>query len=78
MLSANHLFETALNIGLWNFLVTNIYTQNVASDHGLQFVREKLVGWLFGLNGPLRQCFSLYRAVFQREREKEKRNDRRE
>ena len=36
--------------------------------------------WLigcFGLNGPLRQYFSLYRAV-PREREKEKRNDRRE
>ena len=25
-----------------------------------------LVGWLFGLNGPLRQYFSLYRAVSQR------------
>ena len=35
-----------------------------------------LVGWLvvFGLNGPLRQYFSLYRAVSSREREKEKRN----
>ena len=35
------------------------------------------VGWLvgcFGLNGPSRQYFSLYRAVFQREGErKEKR-----
>ena len=37
----------------------------------------KLVGWLvgcFGFNGPLRQYFSLYRAVSQREGErKEKR-----
>ena len=32
----------------------------------------------FGLNGPLRQYFSLYRAVSHREREKEERNDRRE
>ena len=32
-----------------------------------------LVGWLvgwFGVNGPLRQYFSLYRAVFQRGRKK--------
>ena len=28
-----------------------------------------LVGW-FGLNGPLRQYFSLYRAVSQREGER--------
>ena len=36
----------------------------------------ELVG-CFGLNGPFRQYFSLYRAVSQREGE-EKRNDRRE
>ena len=32
-----------------------------------------LVGWfvVFGLNGPLRQYFSLYRAASEREREKE-------
>ena len=29
-----------------------------------------LVGWLFGFNGPLRQYFSLYRAVSQSEEEK--------
>ena len=36
-----------------------------------------LVGWLvgFGFNGPLRQYFSLYRAVSQREREREERID---
>ena len=40
---------------------------SVKSDNGF--------GWLvgFGLNGPLRQYFSLYRAVSQREK---KRNDR--
>ena len=32
-----------------------------------------LVGWLFGFNGPLRQYFSLYRAVSQRERERRER-----
>ena len=40
-----------------------------------------LVGWLvgcFGLNGPLRQYFSLYRAVSQKEGErKEKKIDER-
>ena len=38
--------------------------------------RAQLVDCL-GFNGPLRQYFSLYRAV-SKEREKEKRNDRRE
>ena len=36
---------------------------------------ERIDGWLvgcFGLNGPLRQPFSLYRAVSQREREGER------
>ena len=33
---------------------------------------NSLVGWLvgFGFNGPLRQYFSLYRAVSQREGER--------
>ena len=30
----------------------------------------RLVGWLFGFNGSLRQYFSLYRAVSQREGER--------
>ena len=32
---------------------------------------DRLVGWLFGFNDSLRQCFSLYRVVFQREGERE-------
>ena len=38
-----------------------------------------MVGWLvdFGFNGPLRQYFSLYRAVSQRERERGERIDER-
>ena len=43
----------------------------------LRLVPEGVVGWLvgcLGFNGPLRQYFSLYRAVSQREGErKEKR-----
>ena len=40
---------------------------------GIQIFRNFMVGWLvgcFGLNGPLRQYFSLYRAVSQREGER--------
>ena len=37
-----------------------------------RYVRELLLV-VFGFNGPLRQYFSLYRAVPQREGEKEKR-----
>ena len=46
------------------------------------FKAKDLVGWLvgcFGFNGPLRQYFSLYRAVSQRQGErieKEERKDR--
>ena len=43
----------------------------MACGHTLQPVT--LVGWLvvFGLNDPLRQYFSLYRVVSQREGERE-------
>ena len=34
-------------------------------------VYREVVGWLVGLNGLLRQYFSLYQAVSQREGEKE-------
>ena len=38
-----------------------------------RFINYRNFGWLvgFGLNGPLRQYFSLYRAAFQREGERE-------
>ena len=39
--------------------------------HFVLFLRCQ-VGWLFGFNGPLRQYFSLYQAVSQREGEREK------
>ena len=44
----------------------------IAHNGLLQFITPR-VGWLvgcFGFNGPLRQCFSLYRAVSQREGER--------
>ena len=43
------------------------------STSGSQAFIGQLLGWLvgcFGLNGPLRQYFSLYRAVSQREGER--------
>ena len=38
----------------------------------MEKVKKKsiLIGWCFGFNGPLRQYFSLYRAVSQREEER--------
>ena len=50
----------------------------VAEEVAPLSTRRRLRLWLvgcFGFNGPLRQCFSLYRAVSQREGE-EKRIDR--
>ena len=44
-----------------------------ARAHDVKMTVYWLVGWLvvcFGLNGPLRQYFSLYRAVSQREGER--------
>ena len=35
-------------------------------ENDYMIMPDWLVGW-FGFNGPLRQYFSLYRAVFQRE-----------
>ena len=48
--------------------------------HGyfLEIIIIKTISWLvgcFGFNGPLRQYFSLYRAVSQREGEREERID---
>ena len=37
-------------------------------QRGIEPATHALVGWLFWANGPLRQYFSLYRAVSQRER----------
>ena len=45
-----------------------------------EYTDNRLVGWLvgcFGFNGPLRQYFSLYRAVSQREGEREEKRQRR-
>ena len=44
----------------------------------VMFSTKRVLGWLvgcFGLNGPLRQYFSLYRAISQREGERRERMD---
>ena len=58
-------------------MFSQISTKILSYPLKFQALLEK-VGWLvvFGLNGPLRQYFSLYRAVSQREGERgEKRID---
>ena len=53
------------------FMFFSVVTQFVYS-----LEKNRIWGWgrglvgCFGLNGPLRQYFSLYRAVFQREGER--------
>ena len=51
----------------------NHFFKNAVGLNVVKFKGWELVGWLvgcFGSNGPLRQYFSLYRAVSQREGEK--------
>ena len=53
-----------------------IYGKNLKKSSSPEPLDRWLVGWLvgcFGFNGPLRQYFSLYWAVSQREGEKEER-----
>ena len=56
--------------------INRIYCQSSMQIEKSQPVGERImpVGWLvgFGFNGPLRQYFSLYRAVSQREGERGK------
>ena len=49
------------------------FAERISKDLVDCFNNLKLVGWLvvFGLNDPLRQNFSLYRVVSQREGERE-------
>ena len=56
-----------------NQAVKRVHHPTPTIDELLQDMNESLVGWLvgcFGFNGPLRQYFSLYRAVSQREGER--------
>ena len=61
-----------------SFLTENNYrilSSDIASGCVILIINVGwLVGWLvdFGFDGPLRQCFSLYRAVSQREGERGK------
>ena len=51
------------------FIAKKKKKKNKYSVDFVNIVNLRLVG-CFGLNGPLRQYFSLYRAVSQRERER--------
>ena len=59
--------QTLASVCLWTYTVYNSYSE-----------KREGCGWLvgcFGLNGPLRQYFSIYRAVSQREGERGDRID---
>ena len=59
--------------GLMQFMEMDGWTDRQTGDRRMD---ELFVCWLVGcfrLNGPLRQYFSLYRAVSQREGERKKR-----
>ena len=49
-------------------------SERVAAEP-ISHIAEMDVGWLFGFNGPLRQYFSLYRAISQKEGERGERID---
>ena len=52
--------------------------RKIIGKYELPYHFKKMVGWLFfGLNGPLRQYFSLYRAVSEREGERKEMIDER-
>ena len=53
---------------VWLSSIVRRVLSTIASGISSETARSR-VGWLvgFGFNGPLRQYFSLYRAVFQRE-----------
>ena len=80
------LFYTLLFL-VWDAILTDLFLFNFKTTHcknhfdtNLVKIHKRLFSWLvgcFGLNGSLRQYYSLYRAVSQREGER-KRNDRRE
>ena len=63
---------TALAVGaggvVWTFFLSSMLSVSFLPLSK----RRWLVGW-FGFNGPLRQYFSLYRAVSQRQGEREER-----
>ena len=54
---------------MWSMLPRNLTIQNLLTYNTIVKSDNWLVGCL-GLNGPLRQYFSLYRAVSQREGER--------
>ena len=68
-----------INRSLSNILAkgSNIYVGlTIAGSADKENIIRRILVGCFGLNGPSRQYFSLYRAVSQREGEKETRKDR--
>ena len=63
-----------LNLGIHNVSIpTQCYDHKCVATLSFIIIINPLVGWLvgcFGFNGPLRQYFSLYRVVSQREGER--------
>ena len=56
-----------------NIRVDTRMVENVEDEGRNEKTDEWMIGWLyacFGFNGPLRQYFSLYRVVSQREGER--------
>ena len=71
-----YLIEEQEIFSRWTEYCSKLYNKETYGDYAvLDCSQPRDVGWLvgFGFNGPLR--FSLYRAVSQREREKEERKD---
>ena len=59
-------------------MFTDRWTDRIWTDARLIAISPEPIGWLvgcFGFNGPLKQYFSLYRAVSQREGERGERID---
>ena len=55
------------------YMYADCHCSQLRHESALFNLLYNLIGWLvgcFGLNGPLRQYFSLYRAVSQREGER--------
>ena len=78
MYKENHIGKRTIFFKSGNFVDSNIFRKYKHFNTTQKKIKHFwLVGWLvgFGFNGPLRQYFSLYRAVSQREGERGERID---
>ena len=53
-----------------DLLLTALCNSGPTFKEKSKMCKDWLAGWCFELNGPLRQYFSLYRAISQREGER--------